>query len=317
MVIAAAFYRFFMNTKKIILWSTALILIISLLGVIHFGTQIYWSWREAIGVLRQETLQNGPEWSVHMLDVGQGDAIFVELPEGVQMLVDGGVGGAVLSRLSDVMMPWDRTIDYVVVTHPHADHINGLIEVFERYQIGSVLIDNIVYDSAPYRILQNKIADEGSVVIDPDEADVLIDGKVLVDIIYPSSDIDVDIGGNVNEGSIVLKIYDGVNSVLLTGDAGNVVEENIAHKIGDIDILKVGHHGSTYGTSREFLRVIDPEVAVISVGEDNDYGHPHLSTLKRLQDFGVEVFRTDLDGTVSLKFFGGGYRVLNSLFQKN
>ncbi|NQV12378.1 MBL fold metallo-hydrolase [Candidatus Uhrbacteria bacterium] len=298
-----------MKQHKIILWVIMIALVLSSFSLLYVGVSEYQLARTHRRASLQSEDSGSPVWSVHVLDVGQGDAIFVELPGDIQMLVDGGVDDTVLSRLSEVMFPWDRSIDYIVITHPHADHINGLIEVLERYDVKNVLIDNVVYDSVPYEILRERIASEGSVVIDPDDIDTLISGEVAVDVIYPSPEIVVDVGDDVNEGSIVLKIYDGTNSILLTGDAGNDVEEQIGSVIGDIDILKVGHHGSTYGTSRAFLDKVSPEVAVISLGEDNDYGHPHTSTLKRLADFGVEVFRTDLQGTVSIDFFGDGYEV--------
>ncbi|MBT6254008.1 MBL fold metallo-hydrolase [Candidatus Uhrbacteria bacterium] len=299
-----------MKQHKIILWVVTLVLILAGVGLYVLArTQRMASLQAGYAEDHYDSLL----WAVHVLDVGQGDAIFVELPDGIQILVDGGVDNTVLSRLSDVMMPWDRSIDYIVISHPHADHINGLIEVLDRFDVANVVIDNVVYDSVPYEILKERVIHEGAVIIDPDDEDRLVHGRVVVDVIYPSPEIVVATGENINEKSTVLKIDDGTNSILLTGDAGDVVEEKIGALVGDIDVLKVGHHGSTYGTSREFLNEIDPELAVISVGEGNEYHHPHKSTLKRLTDFGVDVFRTDLHGTVSIEFFADRYEVDHSM----
>ena len=252
----------------------------------------------------QASAQALPDLTLTMFDVGQGDSVFVEWADGRQMLVDGGVDGTVLTRLSEVMPPWDRSIDVVVATHPHADHIAGLIPVLERYHVEHVVLSQVPYDSSVYDAFNDTLR-SGQLV--PPE-DWLFDG---VEVLYPSEDVPLILGENVNETSPVLQVEQDEVEILLTGDAGEVVEQLLleAGVLEDIEILKVGHHGSRYSSSGAFLEVLSPEYALISVGEDNDYHHPHPSALKRLQTVGARLLRTDKDGTVTLEVTDGSIRV--------
>lgn len=241
-----------------------------------------------------------PNVTVHVFDVGQGDSIFVEFADGTQLLVDGGVDDTVLSRLGEVMLPWDRHIDYVVATHPHADHVTGLIHVLDRFDVGHIIATGVPYDSSVYDAFNDAVLDEGAIVLSPDQ--FLLD---QVEVIYPSDIVELVTGENVNETSIVLEINDGSHAFLLTGDIGEIVEEQLiaADVLDDIDVLKVGHQGSKFSSTRPFLEEIRPEHAVISVGEGNDYHHPHPSALKRLMDTGANIYRTDEDGTVTVRSY--------------
>ena len=241
-----------------------------------------------------------PNVTVHVFDVGQGDSIFVEFADGTQVLVDGGVDDTVLSRLGEVMLPWDRSIDYVVATHPHADHVTGLIHVLERFEVDQIVMTGVVYDSSVYVAFNDAVRDEGAILLSPDQ--FALD---QVEVLYPSDDVELMTGENVNETSIVLEINDGSHAFLLTGDIGEIVEEQLVAvgALSDVDVLKVGHQGSKFSSIRPFLGAIDPEYAVISVGESNDYHHPHPSALKRLVDTGAKIYRTDQDGTVTIRSY--------------
>ena len=252
-----------------------------------------------------------PHWTVHVMDVGQGDAIFVEFEDGTQILVDGGPDDAVLAELSAVMPPWDRTIDYIVATHPHVDHIGGLIDVLDRYDVANEVFAWVPYPSEAEDAFITAVANEGARVFDPNDLDRALDGTVKLDVIYPSPEIDIGHIDDVNEDSIVLQISDGAHSMLLMGDIGEMVETRLL-KLGlvsDIDVLKVGHHGSKYSSSREFLEVADPEVALISAGIDNEYHHPHPTALKRLEFVGADIFRTDIDGMITVESYDDGLNI--------
>lgn len=280
---------------KWILAIVALLLVGSITGLAWIG------WQEINAVDRPV-----PIAMVHVFDVGQGDSIFVEFSDGTQMLVDGGVDATVLSRLGEVMLPWDREIDYVVATHPHADHITGLISVLDRFDVEHVVMTGVTYDSSIYDAYKVAVAEEGAQALAPGELNL-----ASVDVIYPSEQVDLVAGENVNETSIVLEIDDGTHRFLLTGDIGEIVEEKLIESgtLNDVDVLKVGHQGSKFSSTRAFLETIDPELAVISVGEGNDYYHPHPTALKRLQDVGSTVYRTDEDGTVTIRSFEDGLKV--------
>lgn len=238
-----------------------------------------------------------PEFTVTLFDVGQGDSLFVEFADGTQMLVDGGPSTDVLSRLGEVMLPWDHSIDYVVLTHPHADHVRGLYAVSERFDVGTVVATGVPYDTEWYRAYLDGAQQHRQ---KPWE----VEWPSGVHILYPTSADDFVSSDNVNESSIVLEVGDA-HRVLLMGDAGVPVEQRLLSedRLRTVDVLKVGHQGSRTSTSTSFLRAIQPDVALIPVGEDNEYGHPHASVVKRLAAFGVHVLRTDQNGTIRVRVY--------------
>jgi len=315
-VFTITIYKFFMNKQQIFLSIIAFLFLGASGGLIVIAGDEFGAHDPGEVVLDGDdyNLDGGDygdaddigvgKWAMHVLDVGQGDSIFLELPYGVQVLVDGGPDESVLSELGRIMNPWDRYIDYVVVTHPHADHISGVIEVLDRYDVGNIVINDIEYDSVAYSVLWDKVRSEGAQILDPDDLDRLIDGIVSVDVLYPSPEIVIDRIDNVNELCTVLEIDDGAHKALLMADIGKVVEVKLVELgvVDDVNVLKVGHQGSKFSSSTEFLDVVKPEIAVIPVGADNSYHHPHPSALYRLREVGAEIFRTDLDGAVDIYF---------------
>jgi len=242
-----------------------------------------------------------PLYSVTLFDVGQGDSLFVEWHDGTQMLVDGGPSTDVLSRLGEVMLPWDRSIDFLVLTHPHADHVRGLYAVTERFQVGTIVATQVPYFTDWYEgFLQDSSARKIPIVAPWDAA--WPEGAALL---YPISPSDMVASDNVNESSIVLQIGDNQRALLM-GDAGVLVEQRLLSqdRLRSIDVLKVGHQGSRGSTSAAFLRAVQPGIALIPVGDDNRYGHPHDEVLNRLRDFGARVLRTDQSGTIRVRVFG-------------
>ncbi|MEX0909839.1 MAG: ComEC/Rec2 family competence protein [Candidatus Paceibacterota bacterium] len=234
-----------------------------------------------------------------MLDVGQGDAFFIESPKGTQVLIDGGRSTAVLRGLSEVMPFWDRTLDVVVATHPDADHIGGLIDVFERFEVKHVLESAVKNDTPTFRSYEEALGGEGASVIPASRGtQVRIDDSIVLTVLSR----EVVATSDTNEASVILRIDYGETSFLFTGDASKEVERELLryYELLDVDVLKVGHHGSDTSTSLEFISATSPEFALISAGRDNSYGHPHDEVLERLTNADVRILRTDTQGTVRL-----------------
>lgn len=241
-----------------------------------------------------------------MLDIGQGDALFIESPTGTQILFDAGPPKKILGQLAKVMSPFDRHIDAIVITNPDADHIGGFHDVLKTYKVGQVFEPGTVNDSKTYQNLEAEIKQKNiTSTLVKKGMRLDIGGGAFIDILFPDRDVS---DWSRNDGSVMAKLTYGESSVMLTGDATTVSEKFMlyANKDEDLhsDVLKVGHHGSRSSTSYEFLKAVKPAYALISDGKDNTYGHPHQETLKALEEFSVKVFRTDTDGTIIMKSDG-------------
>ncbi|MEX2159335.1 MAG: ComEC/Rec2 family competence protein [Dehalococcoidia bacterium] len=242
--------------------------------------------------------------SVTILDVGQGDAILVETPDGHRALIDGGPDGrALVAELSEALPFFDRRLDLVALTHPQADHVAGLLDALERYDVRSVIASPEHGDSALYDEWRARIADEDIPYREPalDEAIDLGDGAVLR-VLGPRPAALAS--ANDNDASLVLKLeWRGV-SFLLTGDMEAAAETALVASGEDAraTVLKLAHHGSQSSTSPLFLEAVRPELAVVSVGANNTFGHPSPVVLDRLR--GVPVLRTDLNGTIRIETDG-------------
>ncbi len=246
------------------------------------------------------------ELTFAMLNVGQGDALYIESPTGTQVLVDGGPAKKILSRLSRVMPLFDRSIDALIITNPDADHIGGFLDVLKTYKVGQVFEAGTFNDSATYKNLKNKI-NEKNIPVSLAKKGMRIDlgGGAIIDVLFPDRDVS---DWTTNDGSIVAELVYGDTKVILTGDATTetekiVLENNILESL-DVDILKVGHHGSRTSTGKEFVKVLSPAYALISSDGGKKYGHPHQETLDTLKSFGVKILRTDLLGSIIMKSDG-------------
>ncbi len=252
---------------------------------------------------------------VAMLNVGQGDAIFIETPNGNQILIDSGTGAKIIKELSQQMSFFDNSIEMIVVTNPDKDHIGGFITVLKKYDVGVVLEPGTISNTAVSKNLGKAIDAEVALgakrIIARRGMDFLLDTDVHLLILFPDKDASKM---STNDGSIIAKLVYKNTSVMLTGDAPEKIEkylielENIAETTGafastsiarlDSDILKVGHHGSKTSTGDVFIKAVSPQYALISVGKNNRYGHPTPETLGRLSAHGVQTLVTAQDGTI-------------------
>ncbi|MFC1751554.1 ComEC/Rec2 family competence protein [Patescibacteria group bacterium] len=245
------------------------------------------------------------ELEVVFLDVGQGDATFIEAPNGNQVLIDGGENRTVLSELSGVMPFYDRSIDALILSHAHSDHIGGLIEVLKRYEIGLIIEPCFKHDTAEYKTWEEIILQKDITRVCGKKGDIInLDERTNMEILLPVGDV---ANRKIHDAMLVLKLNYGETSFLFTGDMEKNLESYLAQTLEEelkSDVLKVGHHGSDTSTSEIFLGFVGPEYAVISVGENNKYGHPKPEILERLERFGATILRTDELGTIKIKSDG-------------
>jgi len=236
---------------------------------------------------------------VSFLDVGQGDAIFIEAPNGNQILIDGGPpNGKVLRELRHQMPFYDRFIDVVIATHPDQDHIGGLVDVLERYEIGLMVDSGLINTTDVYIQKEKIVASKKLKKINARRGVIFdIDEDIKLEILFPDRDVD---GLESNTASIIARLVYKEHEFLFTGDSPKSIENYIV-SFGDVesDVLKVGHHGSNTSTSPLFLAKVNPKYAVVSAGLNNRYGHPHKEVLKLLEDFKISVFETSKLGTVT------------------
>lgn len=238
-----------------------------------------------------------------MLDVGQGDGLFIETPSGVQIMFDAGPPKSILGPLAKVMSPFDKSIDAFVITNPDADHIGGLTDILKNYKVGAVFESGTLTDSKLYQNVREEMKRQNIPDILASKGMRLDVGNgVFIDILFPDRDVSE---WATNDGSVVAKLTYGKNSIILTGDATTktekiILSENTSSQLKST-ILKVGHHGSRTSSSVSFVKAVSPQYALISVDKDNTYGHPHQETLDTLAQFGAKILRTDLLGTIVMK----------------
>jgi competence protein ComEC len=247
--------------------------------------------------------------TVTFLDVGQGDAIFIESPTGTQVLIDGGSGGEILRALGEVMGFFDRDIDMVLATHEDTDHVGGLIEVFDHYTVDTIVMTENEGDAPAARLFRAAVATEDASVVVARTGQIYdlgngVAGSTTLSILFPDYDPTTL---ETNTASIVAKLVYGESSYLFTGDAPETIETYLVSRDGALlesDVLKLGHHGSQTSTSDLFLRTVAPTLGVISAGKDNQYGHPHREVTERLNTYGIAYKNTAAVGSIMLQSDG-------------
>ena len=234
---------------------------------------------------------------VQIIDVGQADCTLIKMPDGQNMLIDAGNnsdGGYLVDYLENEGV---EKIDFLIGTHPHADHIGGMDDIIENFEIGKIYMPRVTSNTQTFEEVLQAIKDKGLKIETATAGKTVLEGEVFAQFISPVGEYYEEL----NDYSAVLKLTYGSKSFLFMGDAEALAEKEILQKF-DVksDVLKVGHHGSSTSSHNAFLKAVNPEIAVISVGEGNDYGHPHKSVLKRLEKIGTGLYRTDLNGTVKI-----------------
>lgn len=239
---------------------------------------------------------------VSFFDVGQGDASHIRLANGFDILIDGGPDATVVSRLGHDMPYWDRTIELLIITHPHADHVTGLIDVLKKYHVNEIWISgqgtpDVSYTEVVREIQLKKIP--VAVVFQGAKKQISASPSISLNVLWPEQEAMIE---DANDSSLVTELDVAHHSFLFTGDASSHVEEKLLadKEIQDVDVLKVGHHGSNDASGESFVQIAQPEIAVISVGKNNMYHHPSPSTLSRLKKINAIILRTDICSTVSL-----------------
>ena len=239
-------------------------------------------------------LPSGSSFAVHFIDVGQGDSTLI-LCDGKAMLIDGGDKSASSTVYTYLKKQGLSYLDYVICTHPDADHVGGLSGALEQATAGTVFCPVDSYDSQAFNNFKTRVEAQGKKLVKPDVDSTFSLGSATVTVLAPRADYKDN-----NNQSIVLRVVYGNTSFLFTGDAEHDSEAAMcdAGVLLKSTVLKVGHHGSETSTSIRFLGEVMPEYAVISCGKDNKYGHPTEQTLSRLRQAGATVFRTDLQGDI-------------------
>lgn len=287
------------TTKGKIIYAVLLVVVAA--AVLFVGYKSGW-WSNPMQ--EQPVAANGVS-RVHYIDVGQGDCELIEC-DGQFMLVDAGENGHETEVINYLKSLKIETLDYVVVSHQHSDHIGGMSEVLEEFDVKNLIMPYLSKEQTPtnstYRAFTEALTASGAKVIKATPGASYALGSGSVEILGPvSSDAE-----NLNSMSVVMRYVYGENSFLFTGDAETDEEYEIIENGGnlDSDVLKVGHHGSSTSSGKKFLDAVTPSICVISCGEGNDYGHPHKEITKRIKKYTDETYRTDLCGSIVISSDG-------------
>ncbi|MBY0539494.1 MBL fold metallo-hydrolase [Patescibacteria group bacterium] len=239
--------------------------------------------------------------TVSFFDVGQGDAIFIQTKDGVELLIDGGPDSSVLRGLGNRMPFWDRSIDAVVATHPDKDHIGGLVDVLKRYDIGTIVESGVSHNTSFTRSFELGAQSENAArILARRGMRFMLGEDVYADVLYPTTD--VSSLKDTNAGSIILRVVYGEVEFMLTGDAPLSVEKSLLASYGEklqSDVLKVGHHGSKTSNVESFVTAVNPQYAIFSRGCGNSYGHPHETVVALFEKLKIPTLDTCREGMIT------------------
>lgn len=245
------------------------------------------------------------EFKVSFLDIGQGDSIYIRTPDDYNILIDGGPSMSVLEEISETIPIYSKDIDVLFLTHPHSDHVNGLVEVLNRYRVKKVMIVGTPSRNPYYKEFLKIIRDQNIPLYFPvSKEDIKVGRFLFLDIIWPDKKLAGVEFENLNNASLSMRVLFKNHSVVLTGDAEEEQEKEMAASGNNLkgDFLKAGHHGSRTASTEAFLDEVDPETVIIQCGKENSFGHPHKETLLKLLNRGIETRRNDIEGRVEFTF---------------
>lgn len=246
------------------------------------------------------SLKKNKDLKVYFLDVGQGDAIFIQTPNKQNIIIDMGSEEGV-RKLGKIIPWWNKTIDIAIITHPHDDHIAGFPLLVKKYRVKKIIFTGVSCSSPLYQEVLNTIKDKGIKLLIPrPRQNIEIDNDCYLNFLFPINNMNGKEVENLNNSSIINQLICKKSTFLFTGDAEGEAEDKILKKNYNLksDVLKVGHHGSISSTKQEFLNKVNPKIAIIMVGKNNKFNHPNLRTINKLKKIGAEIFRTDLDGDI-------------------
>ncbi|KKR05290.1 MAG: late competence protein [Parcubacteria group bacterium GW2011_GWC2_39_14] len=261
-------------------------------------------WGEVSSITNDGQSSKVKELEVDFLNVGQGDAIYIRTPDNVDVLIDGGPDNSILNELGAVMPFWDKEIDLMILSHPHSDHVAGLVEVLRRYKVKKILYTGVIHTAPDYLAWLKEIKDRKiPLEIVNKKSEIMIGSSVKLELLYPQKSFLNQRVVNLNNTSIVARLVYDQTSFLFTADIEKEVEQELLRydeEIFDSNVLKVAHHGSESSSSLEFLLAVSPTLAVIQVGDENSFNHPHGKTLFNLKNLPSVIYRTDTQGRIAM-----------------
>ncbi|MDD4568539.1 MAG: ComEC/Rec2 family competence protein [Tepidanaerobacteraceae bacterium] len=254
----------------------------------------------SIGIDVLDSDDNSGFLKVHFIDTGQSDSIFIKSPTGKTMLIDAGNNDDEDTIISYIKKQGVSKLDFLVGTHPHEDHLGAMDDVIDFFDIGEILMPNVTSNTKTFKDVLLAVKNKG-LKITPVRGGMTVpfDNDIKIHIFAPNNSS----YESMNNYSIVIKLTYGNTSFLFTGDAEKISEDEMLHNSNynlQADVLKVAHHGSSTSTTVEFLSAVSPKYAVICVGQDNPYGHPHKETIDNLLQYGVEVYTTADNGNIMI-----------------
>ncbi len=250
--------------------------------------------------------------TVVFLDVGKGDAVYIETPHGKKILIDGGIDASVMKKLGEVMPFYSRSLDMFVLTAPTIDHLGGALTVFERLSITAVLESGADPDNLQYKAFEKEIAQKNiHKIIGRRGINIGLDQDVELSVLWPE-EVSSGVKANINDDSLILRLAYGTTSVVFMGNASQKVERALLADAPQGTVLMAGHHGSRVSSSPEWLKAVSPKYAVISVDAKNKYGYPNPQTLEAFRLVGAKVFTTAGQGSVIFKTDGKSFTISQS-----
>lgn len=251
---------------------------------------------------------------LYFFDVGQGDSSLIQTPFGQNILIDAGADDRLMTQLGEALGIFDNIIDVLVISHPHEDHIGGLEDVLNKYHIGMIIYTGALYDSSMYKsdlaLIKNKNI---KIKIITGMQDLNFGKDCDLYLLYPFESLYKKQIPNINNTSIVSKLSCDNLTVLYAADMESDVEKDLLGKYSvkeiKAKILKVGHHGSDTSSSVSFLKTVNPDIAIISDGKNNKFGHPSKRVLRRLEDLDTEILRTDEKGEIKIESIDGNVKI--------